>query len=282
MTSDNASLREYASGFVLSDAQSQEWARFAYTARACELVLKRVSDPKTGSLFDHIDRVYDKEKASIWTRSYLRAAAEHLCLWSDLTAPYVIAPGMVSLIRLRPYLLLGRAALESASYALWVLAAPQSVDEWVSRFVQLMAGDFKLHRKALIDGGLETARIDERISALDARLAELSMSKPQSAPGYLSLVKHAATAAEGNDTRWGVSLERSRRRRAWSELVWCRGVHPSRERGVRAWALPDRLTSGSLFRDRDDRRCMHRTGSRDGPLADRRQSQSASGARCDS
>jgi hypothetical protein len=192
----------YPPGLVLSDEQHREWIRLACTARACELVLKRVGDPKPGSLFDVIDRVYDQEKVSVWTRSYLRAAAEHLSLWSDFAAPYIIAPGMVSPIRSRPYLLLGRAALESASYALWVLAAPQSVDEWVNRFVQLMAKDFELHRKALTAGHLETARIDERIAAFNARLHEKSLPKPLDPPGYLSMVRHAAVAISGDEDRW--------------------------------------------------------------------------------
>lgn len=203
MTGDNdAGEGEYPPGFVLSEDQHREWVSFAYTARACELVLKRVPGPKPGSLFDVIDQVYDKEKASVWTRSYLRASAEHLSLWSDFAAPYVVAPGMASPIRLRPYLLLGRAALESASYALWVLAGPQSVDEWVTRFVQLMADDFKLHRKALVAGGLGTVRIDERIDALNARLDQMSMPRPPVAPGYLALVRHAAVATTCDEDRW--------------------------------------------------------------------------------
>jgi len=189
-------------GLVLSDDQHQEWLKLACTARACELVLKRTSGPQPGSLFDVIDTTYNGEKVSAWTRSYLRAASEQLSLWCDATAPYVTAPGMVSPIRLRPYLLLGRAALESASYALWVLAAPKSVDEWVNRFVQLMAGDFALHRKALVAGGLDTNRIDRRTAALNARLDEMSMPKPPRAPGYLDLVKHAAKGTENNAGRW--------------------------------------------------------------------------------
>ncbi|WP_142239685.1 hypothetical protein [Mycobacterium sp. ST-F2] len=191
-----------APGLVLSQDRQREWLSLACTARASELVLKRVIGPKPGSWLDVIDRIYEKEKASVWTRSYLRAAAEHLSFWSDRIAPHAIVPGPANRILLRPYLLLGRAALESAAHALWVLAAPQSTDEWVTRFVQLMVGDFKLHRKALVAGGLDTARIDERIRAHNARIDGMSSLKPPGMPRYLDLVRHAATATESDENRW--------------------------------------------------------------------------------
>ena len=155
-------------GFVLSPQHHQRWVEFTYWARACDLVLKRVSDPNPGSLLDLVDRVYEVEKVSTWTRSYLRAAAEHLGLWSDYVAPYVIAPGAVSRIRPRPYLLLARGALESASYALWLVKAA-SKDQCIERFVHLMRGDFEFHRKALKAGGLDTARVESRIARLETR-----------------------------------------------------------------------------------------------------------------
>src|SRR5437868_7125387 len=105
--------------FVLSEDHGQQWAAHTYAARSCELVLKRVVDPKAGSALAQADAFYAWEKASMWVRNYLCAAAEHLCLWADVTAPYKLHPEAVNEVRPRPSLLLGRAGLEAAAHALW-------------------------------------------------------------------------------------------------------------------------------------------------------------------
>lgn len=189
-------------GFILSAEHQQQWVESTYWARACELILKRVHDPNPGSLLDLVDRVYELEKVSVWTRSYLRAAAEHLSLWSDYVAPQVIAPGAVSRIRARSYLLLARGALESGSHALWLVKAI-SKDQCIERFAHLMRSDFEFHRKALIAGGLDTSLLDSRISHLKSRCEELSLPvPPKKSPSYVQLVRDAATALHEDKDHW--------------------------------------------------------------------------------
>ena len=69
-------------------------------------------DPKPGSALAQADAFYEWEKASIWVRNYLCAAAEHLCLWADVTAAYKLHPEAINEVRPRPYLLLARAGLK--------------------------------------------------------------------------------------------------------------------------------------------------------------------------
>ena len=172
-----------------------------YRARRCDLVLRRVVDSKPQSLLDLVDRVYEVEKVSTWARASLRAATEHLCLWADLVAPYRVTPGDVSYIRPRPYLLLARAGLEAASHALWTLEA-SSADECVQRFVQIMHTDFQYHRIALLEGGMDYSRVDERIAVLESRCHDLSIPVPKARLTYGQLVKNAAKVTKQDEDRW--------------------------------------------------------------------------------
>jgi hypothetical protein len=187
--------------FILSPEEHQKWVMQTYRARRCDLVLRRVVDPKPQSLLDLVDRVYEMEKVSTWARASLRAATEHLCLWADFVAPYTIKPGDVRHIRPRPYLLLSRAGLEAASYALWTLEA-SSADECVRRFVQLMRTDFRHHRNALRDGGMDYSRVDERLARLEARCEELSIPDTNEKLNYGRLVRNAAKVTHQDEPRW--------------------------------------------------------------------------------
>jgi hypothetical protein len=109
------------SRFALSEELRQELTAHTYAARSCEVVLHPVVDPKPGSAPAQADALYAWEKASIWARSYLCAAAEHLCMWADATAPYKFHPEASNEIRLRPSLLLGRSGLEAAAHPVWLV-----------------------------------------------------------------------------------------------------------------------------------------------------------------
>jgi hypothetical protein len=177
--------------FTLIPEEHRQWVMQTYRARRCDLVLKQIADPNPQSLLHRVDQIYELEKVSTWARASLRAATEHLCLWADLVAPYTVAPGDVSNIRPRPYLLLARAGLEAASHALWTLEA-SSADECVQRFIQLMRTDFGYHRKALHDGGMDYSREELSIPAK-------STKEPL---GYGKLVRNAAKITKQDEDRW--------------------------------------------------------------------------------
>lgn len=189
--------------YELPGEHRQRWTECTYTARSCALTLERVVDPKPGTALTEADSFYEWEKASIWVRNYLCAAAEHLCLWADVTAPYKLHPEAVNEVRPRPSLLLARAGLEASAHALWLVEASTPI-ECVQRHIRLMHRDFTYHRAALVAGGLDTAHIDERIEKLETRCANLLIpaaprDKP---PGYEKLVRLAAVATSHNEDRW--------------------------------------------------------------------------------
>ncbi len=198
--SDNASGRD---PFLLPSDQEQAWKECTYAARTCELVLSRVADPRPGSDWTNADMFYPWEKVSVWVRGYLRASAEHLCLWADVVAPYRFEHGAVNDVRMRPYLSLARAGLESAAHALW-LSEVKGPRECASRFLRLMYRDFNYHKKALEADGIDTSAIDERIGSLNARVEKHSIPVRlyERVPGYENMVRLAATATKHNPDRW--------------------------------------------------------------------------------
>jgi hypothetical protein len=189
--------------FLLSGEHRTEWTISMYEIRAAELCLTRLVDPRPGSPLAAADRHYKWEKASSWSRAYLRAAADNLGFWSDLVAPYEFEPGHVNNVGYRPYLLLGRSGLEAAAHGLWLLAAENSVD-CVGRLVRLMHRDFTYHVKAIESGGGDASRITQRITDLEARCAGLDpVPNPKARPPrYEDLVKLAATICEKDESEW--------------------------------------------------------------------------------
>jgi hypothetical protein len=203
--SDNESstTRPHPLQFALPEEHRQRWAQCTYVARGCALTLERAVDPKAGSALAQADAFYEWEKASIWVRNYLCAAAEHLCLWADFTAPYKLHPEATNEVRPRPSLLLARAGLEAAAHALWLVEVPAPL-ECAQRHIRLMHRDFTLHRAALIAGALDTAHIDKRIEDLGSRCTSLAIptTPKDKPPGYEKLVRNAANVTQHDENRW--------------------------------------------------------------------------------
>ena len=103
-------------------ATSLAWVEIAHGARLHNRILGNVPDPINGAEFAVVDALYPYERASIWHRSYLNAALEHLLVWADLVAPLRFHPEQELIHTLRPAYTLSRAALEAASQAVWVSA----------------------------------------------------------------------------------------------------------------------------------------------------------------
>ncbi|TLF74039.1 hypothetical protein [Nocardia cyriacigeorgica] len=183
----------------------QKWVANTYMIRACELVLARTVDPRPGSALAQVDTIYHWEKVSVWSRAYLRAAAENLGLWADYVAPFSFAPGMSRMVRVRPYLLLGRSGLEAATHAVWLFDGDTNTyEECVQRHLRLMHRDFRYHRQALDAHGEETSLIDQRIADLEQRAATLPFSTAprNQPPGYEKLVRHAAKVTGNDENFW--------------------------------------------------------------------------------
>jgi hypothetical protein len=107
--------------FLLSKQQLMDWSRTVVQMRACEALMRRLFDPEPESAFETAHRIYRWDKVSALSHGYLVAAAEHLGLWADVIAPVQRDQDSVTQMRPHPYWLLGRAGLETAARAVWLL-----------------------------------------------------------------------------------------------------------------------------------------------------------------
>lgn len=203
MTDETASTLSDENPFQLPPDHQQKWKEHVYAATSCELTLSRLPDPLPNSDLARADMFYPWEKVSTWVRAYLRASADHLCLWADVVAPYHFDPDAVSDVRVRPYLLLGRAGLEAAAHALWLVEVTDA-KECAKRFLRLMYRDFGYHKQALKSENFDTTGIEKRVVDLESRIAKYSIpvSLTERVPGYEGMVRFAATATNNNPDRW--------------------------------------------------------------------------------
>jgi hypothetical protein len=203
MTDETASTLSDENPFHLPPDHQQKWKEHVYAARSCELTLSRLPDPLPDSDLARADMFYPWEKVSTWVRAYLRASADHLCLWADVVAPYNFEPDAANDVRVRPYLLLARAGLEAAAHALWLVEVTDA-KECAKRFLRLMYRDFGYHKQALKSDNLDITGIEKRVADLESRIAEYSIpvSLTERVPGYEGMVRFAATATNNNPDRW--------------------------------------------------------------------------------
>ena len=194
---------EDESPFAISDELRFRLIYQANSIRACGIVLEQPLKPVDGSLFHRLDTAFALERFSVWVRAYLRSAAEHLAAWADMTVPYGHPRPHPAIIRARPFLVMGRSALESAAHALWPLCA-SSEDQCLERFAQLVIVDMYYFSKALQRADKDTKEIDQWINALTAQCEVLGLTIPSRTRtiGQETLVYEAARALEKDPQRW--------------------------------------------------------------------------------
>lgn len=192
-------------GLLDADHQ-QRWTAATYLVRACELALVGAVDPEPASFLALADSLYKWEKVSGWSRNYLTAGIEHMLLWADLVAPYKFDEDHINHVCFRPYLLMGRAGLESGAHAAWLLADANDPRDCVRRLLRMMYKDFGYQLKAHKAGGRSTEGIEKRMADTVQRASDLGVGiSPQNQPpGYEALVKKAAVAvgADADADRW--------------------------------------------------------------------------------
>lgn len=188
---------------LLSEEHQLRWIEATYAVRSCDLALAGAVDPVPESRMRIADAGYPWEKVSAWSRSYLTAGIEHMMLWADLVAPYEFDEGKINQVRFLPYLLMGRAGLESGSHAVWLLTGDDPL-EWVRRLLRVMYKDFNYQRKAREAGGYPTEITVQRMADMVERAKQLNVgTSPKDAPpGYGSLVKEAAATVGRDPDRW--------------------------------------------------------------------------------
>lgn len=176
-------------GRILIDRDtSRPWVEVAQGSRINQDLLRETPPAETGSPLDIVDDYFPMEPIERWCRSYLSAALEHLVMWADFAAPTVFHPDAVVHHSQRPAQTLARAALESASQAVWVLAADTPL-EMARRHVTLVLHDWEEQRKAAIDPATKAALKQKALDVYALLQRGESDFRP---PTYLTLVTSAA------------------------------------------------------------------------------------------
>lgn len=173
---------------ALTRDETQPWVQVALSARVMQGTLRLIPAPSPGSLLDVARAFFPEEAAADWCRSFLAAALEHLVMWADYATPLNYHPDAAVEFALRPVQTLARAALESASQAVWVLSTGD-VREASRRHASLVLVDWEEQGKAAPDLEAKAALKLRRVEAL--RLLGVDESQLR-APRYIDLVKDAA------------------------------------------------------------------------------------------
>ncbi|MBD8103981.1 hypothetical protein [Plantibacter sp. CFBP 8775] len=167
--------------------QSRSWVEVAQSARLMRDLLAETPPAIDGSPFRVIDHGLP-QSCETWCRSYLTSALEHLGMWADFVAPMTFHPDAVIRHDARPAQTLARAALESASQAVWVMAS-RDPREVLRRHMSLVLADWAEQRKAEVDPARKTALKQQRLDLLDILQ---SHGIKVDDPSYLTLVTAAA------------------------------------------------------------------------------------------
>jgi hypothetical protein len=169
-------------------ASAHVWVEVAQASRVFNDLLDQTPRRTDASRFAQMEQTSPDEPVERWCRSYLSAALEHLVMWADYVAPLKLHPEAEQHFTARPAQTLARAALESASQAVWVFAA-RSPHEMALRHITLVLEDWEQQRKAAIELAEKTALKAKR----DTLLTGLGLSEADlRAPSYLMLVTAAA------------------------------------------------------------------------------------------
>lgn len=171
---------------------AQPWVEVAHSTRLLTDVLAQVGEPFLQSNLHRVNALCTMEPASQWCRGFLTAALEHMQMWADHAAPLRFHPDAEVLHTLRPAQTLSRAALESASQAVWVMDAT-TVEECARRHLCLVLHDIEEQRNAAVGEEAKASVSTVRQTLLDS--LSLDVSGIGRFPGYLKTVKRAAAVA---------------------------------------------------------------------------------------
>ncbi|ROR83285.1 hypothetical protein SAMN06295974_1352 [Plantibacter flavus] len=173
--------------------QSRPWVEVAQSARILRDLLDETPPAIDGSPFSVIDEELP-QSCEKWCRSYLSSALEHLGMWADYVAPMNLHPDSAVRHDARPVQTLARAALESASQAVWIMAS-RDPSEVLRRHLSLVLADWAEQRKAEVDLERKADLKKQRLDLLDV-LESHGVKVDE--PSYLTLVTTAAHEVRTN------------------------------------------------------------------------------------
>ncbi len=180
----------------LPEADSERFTQIAVGIRLNWHSFVNTGPCSSTSNFAQVHRLFPYEPVAERAAAYVQAAFDNLLLWADFVAPTRFHPEQVSYFTLRPAYTLGRAALESASQAVWLLSTTDPM-ECIRRHVSLMRWDLVEHRKFKVEdaAGKEEvkAREDELVRRVSGVFADAQVSPPRS---YLQIIQEASTTPD--------------------------------------------------------------------------------------
>lgn len=189
------------------EEDSRAFTEIAIGVRASWHVFNHSPAPVSGSPFAQVHDLYPFELLADRAQAYVRAALEHLMWWADWVAPLKFHPEQVTNFSLRPAYTLGRAGLESAAQAVWMLDTT-SPQECIRRHICLMRWDLQEHRKSKLDQAGKDV-VKSREDDLIHRVSEVFSEEDVQAPkGYLAVIRAAAECRD-------VTLEPNDAERLW-------------------------------------------------------------------
>jgi hypothetical protein len=165
----------------------------AHSARMMQDMLSQVGEPVTGSAFALVNHLLQIERSSDWCRGFLTAALEHMEMWGNHIAPLTFPTDLETITRFRPVQTLSRAAIESASQAIWIM---DSLSPRVCALRQLVLIFHDLKEQATAaDPSRKPVIARNRQTLIDRIASEISGEEIENFPGYLRVVKQASITA---------------------------------------------------------------------------------------
>lgn len=175
----------------LPEADSNRFTETAVGIRLSWHAFIHVGQPRPGSNLAQVHRLFPYEPVAARAAAYIQAALDNLLLWADFVAPTRYHPEQVTYFTLRPGYTLGRAALESASQAVWMLSSTEPM-ECIRRHVALMRWDLVEHRKFKVDDQTAKDEVRAREAELVTRVSGVFTDGQVTPPrSYLQVIQEA-------------------------------------------------------------------------------------------
>lgn len=177
----------------VDESTALSWIEIAHSVRMLGHCLGDVADPRPESAFRRVSDLYPYERISEWARTYLTAALEHLTFWADVHVPLKFASDQSVNVTLRPAYTLGRAALESAAQAVWLMDTADPM-ECIRRHISLIRWDLIELRKSRLSGDGKYDAKELEAQLVDRVKGVFDESEVQPPNGYLAVIRDACNA----------------------------------------------------------------------------------------
>lgn len=177
----------------LPEADSNRFTEIAVGIRINWHSFVHIGQPRPTSNLAQTYRLFPYEPVAERVAAHIQAAFDNLLLWADFVAPTRYHPEQVTYFTLRPGYTLGRAALESASQAVWLLSTRDPM-ECIRRHISLMRWDLVEHRKFKVGDPAGKEEVNVREAELVTRVSGIFTDEQVAPPrSYLQVIQEACS-----------------------------------------------------------------------------------------